>query len=164
MYSPQFSGNRDGCWAGVNSGQGVNMWLNLPVGCTEEVKDLFKKQTMFLRAVETLDSGDRPSAKAEGVVITGSAVIEDLIISVKAKILRGTETRFFPNGSNLAMRVSLTRLDTVKGGLSNSRKKHVDHRVYLLIAESYRILGGNAFGTQEVQTNCLNVDDLSDFV
>jgi hypothetical protein len=28
------------------------------VGCTEEVKDLFKKQTMLLCAVETVDSGD----------------------------------------------------------------------------------------------------------
>ncbi|KAJ7912950.1 hypothetical protein B0H13DRAFT_2326869 [Mycena leptocephala] len=93
-------------------GQGVNVRLSLPVGCTEEVKDLFKKQTMLLRAVETVDSGNRPSARTEGVVITGSAVIEDLIISVKAKILRWTETGFFPNGSNLAMRVSLTRLDT----------------------------------------------------
>ncbi|KAJ7807587.1 hypothetical protein B0H13DRAFT_1928932 [Mycena leptocephala] len=117
---------------------------------------------MLLRAVETVDSGDRPSAKTERVVIPGSAMIEDLIISVKAKILRWTETGFFPNGSNLAIRVSLTRLDTVKGGLSNSTKKHVDHRVYLLIAESYRILEGNAFGTQEVETDCLNIDDISD--
>ncbi|KAJ7856165.1 hypothetical protein B0H13DRAFT_2357492 [Mycena leptocephala] len=34
---------------------------------------------MLLHAVETVDSGDRPSAKTEGVVITGSAMIEDLI-------------------------------------------------------------------------------------
>jgi hypothetical protein len=33
---------------------------------------------------------------------------------------------------------------------------------YLLIAESYRILEGNAFDIQEVETDCLNVDDLSD--
>jgi hypothetical protein len=51
------------------------MWLSLPVGCTKEVKDLFKKQTMLL---------------------------------------------------------------------------------------PYRILKGNAFGTQEVETDWLNVDDLSD--
>lgn len=37
------------------------MWLSLPVGCTEEVKNLFKKLTMLLRAVETVDSGDRVS-------------------------------------------------------------------------------------------------------
>ncbi|KAJ7907486.1 hypothetical protein B0H13DRAFT_1879532 [Mycena leptocephala] len=110
-----------------------------PVGCTEEVKDLSKKQTMLLCAVET------PSAKTEGGVITGSAMIEDLIISVKAKILRWTETGFFPNSSNLAMRVSLTRPDTMKGGLSNSRKKTC-----------------NAFGAQKVETDCLDVDDLSD--
>ena len=35
-------------------------------------------------------------------------------------------------------------------------------QVYLLIAESYRILEGNAFGTLEVETDCLDVDDLSD--
>ncbi|KAJ7828841.1 hypothetical protein B0H14DRAFT_2594423 [Mycena olivaceomarginata] len=89
-------------------GQGVNVQLSHPVGCTEEVKDLSKKQTMLLCAVET------PSAKTEGGVITGSAMIEDLIISVKAKILRWIETGFFPNSFNLAMRVPLTRLDTEK--------------------------------------------------
>jgi hypothetical protein len=91
-----------------------------------------------------------------------------------------------PNSSNLAMRVSLTRLDTVKGGLSNSRKKtsgspsashhlteigysinicdrfRLHPQVYLLIAELYRILEGNAIGTQKVETDCLDVDDLSD--
>ncbi|KAJ7939753.1 hypothetical protein B0H13DRAFT_2300461 [Mycena leptocephala] len=164
-YSPRFRGVVIGTVIGQEltaGGQGVNVRLSLPVGCTEEVKVLFKKQTTLLREVETVDSGDRPSAKTEGVIITGAAEIEDLIISVKAKILRWTETGFFPNGSNLAMRVSLTRLDSVEGGLSNSRKKHVDHRVYLLIAESYRILEGNAFGTQEVEMDCLDVDDLSD--
>jgi hypothetical protein len=34
------------------------MQLSLPLGCTKEVKDLFKKQTMLLRAVETVDSGN----------------------------------------------------------------------------------------------------------
>ncbi|KAJ7919515.1 hypothetical protein B0H13DRAFT_1868438 [Mycena leptocephala] len=164
-YSPRFRGVVIGTVIGQEltaGGQGVNVRLSLPVGCTEEVKVLFKKQTTLLREVESVDSGDRPSAKTEGVIITGAAEIEDLIISVKANILRWTETGFFPNGSNLAMRVSLTRLDSVEGGLSNSRKKHVDHRVYLLIAESYRILEGNAFGTQEVEMDCLDVDDLSD--
>ncbi|KAJ7814303.1 hypothetical protein B0H13DRAFT_1924918 [Mycena leptocephala] len=127
-------------------GQGVNVRLSHPVGCTEEVKDLFKKQTMLLCAVETVDSGDRG-------VITGSAMIEDLIISVKAKILRWTETGFFPNSSNLAMRISFTRLDTVKGGLSNSRKKNM---------WATEIPEGNAFGTQKVETDCLDVDDPSD--
>jgi hypothetical protein len=37
------------------------MWSSFPMGCTEEVKDLFKKQTMLLRAVETVDSGNRVS-------------------------------------------------------------------------------------------------------
>jgi hypothetical protein len=35
-------------------------------------------------------------------------------------------------------------------------------QVYLLIAESYRIPEGNAFGTQKVETDCLDVDDPSD--
>ncbi|KAJ7839098.1 hypothetical protein B0H13DRAFT_1911412 [Mycena leptocephala] len=108
-YSPQFRGVVIGTVVGQEltaGGWGVNMWSSLPMGCTEEVKDLFKKQTMILRAVETVDSGNRPFVKTEGVVITGSALIEDLIILVKAKILRWTETGFFPNGSNLAMRVS----------------------------------------------------------
>ncbi|KAJ7852708.1 hypothetical protein B0H13DRAFT_1904481 [Mycena leptocephala] len=115
-YSPQFRGVVIGTVVGQEltaGGWGVNIWSSLPMGCTEEVKDLFKKQTMLLRAVETVDSGNRPFVKTEGVVITGSALIEDLI-------------------------------------------------VYLLIAESYRIFEGNAFGTQEVETDCLNVDDLSD--
>ncbi|KAJ7796491.1 hypothetical protein B0H13DRAFT_1934571 [Mycena leptocephala] len=112
------SGTQFSRWREKAGGQGVNVRLSHPVGCTEEVKDLFKKQTMFLCAVKTVDSGDR-------AVIIGSAMTEDLIISVKANILRWTETGFFPNSSNLAMRVSFTRLDTVKGGLSNSRKKNM---------------------------------------
>ncbi|KAJ7855694.1 hypothetical protein B0H13DRAFT_1902973 [Mycena leptocephala] len=153
-YSPQFRGVAIGTVVGQEltaGGRGVNMCSSLPMGYTEEVKDLFKKQTMLFRAVETLDSGERPCVKTEGVVITGSAMIEDLIISAKAKILRWTKTGFFPHGPNLAMRVSLTRLDTVKGGLSNSTKKTCGS------PKSNRIFEGNAFGTQEVETDCLNI-------
>ncbi|KAJ7938762.1 hypothetical protein B0H13DRAFT_1851348 [Mycena leptocephala] len=89
-YSPQFRGVVIGTVVGQEltaGGQGVNVRLSHPVGCTEEVKDLFKKQTMLLCAVETVDSGDNFGQR------------------LKAKILRWTETGFFPNSSNLAMRV-----------------------------------------------------------
>ncbi|KAJ7070376.1 hypothetical protein B0H15DRAFT_807096 [Mycena belliarum] len=72
----------------------------------------------------------------------------EIIISCKPRLMKWRPNGLFPDQSNMALKVELTRLDSMAGGLGESRvktTKETCNRVYILVAQSYCLLGEAAF-------------------